>query len=131
MIRLDDAKHRQALTLPQACQWIGDKTGKTPATSTAWRWVLRGVRGGIKLESFRIGGTTYTTPEMLSRFVEQTTNAIPTSSTPAATAATVVAADHETRRREIAAAQERLREICKPKRGSKPRDPQPNVGRSR
>lgn len=124
MIRLDEAKHRQALTLAQACQWIGTRTGKTPATSTAWRWVLRGVRGGIKLESFRLGGTTFTTPAMIEQFIERTTGA--TAARPDAVDPLVVAADHEARRQEIAAAQGRLQQLCAPKRSRRRRDDHPH-----
>jgi hypothetical protein len=112
---------KEAMTLPQACQWIGQKTGKTPATSTAWRWVLRGVRGGIRLESFCIGGTRYTTPDMVQRFIDRTSNTI------AATTATTTSAsveqfgqpDHAARRQEIASAQQRLRDFCAPRRRSR------------
>jgi hypothetical protein len=118
MIRLDDRKHREALTLPQVCQWIGERTGKTPATSTAWRWVLRGVRGGIKLESFRIGGTTFTTPEMVRRFIDRTSATVQASRSSPAIAAPAPT-DHDARRREIAAAQEQLRRINAPRRRRK------------
>ncbi len=106
-----------AMTLPKACVFLGERTGKTPATSTAWRWVLRGVRGGIKLEVFRIGGITYTTPEMIERFIARTSGTLPQPSTPNVRAdLQAVAVDHDARRREIATAQSRLRELCSPKR---------------
>ena len=41
------------------------------ATSTAWRWCLRGCRG-VTLESFALGGRRYSTIEAFARFVEQT-----------------------------------------------------------
>jgi hypothetical protein len=119
MIRFDDGNERQALTLPKACQWIGERTGKTPATSTAWRWVLRGVRGGIKLESFRVGGTTFTTPEMLKRFIDRTSATIASSNASPSIGTAAPAADHDARRQEIAAAQDRLRQLCEPKRRRK------------
>ena len=116
MNRLEDARHRDAMTLPKACEWIGLKTGKTPATSTIWRWTLRGVRGGIKLESFRIGGTTYTTPRMVEEFIERTSfDAARSLPQPSATPAV----DADARRREIATAQDRLRQLCAPKRRAK------------
>jgi hypothetical protein len=113
MIRLDDGRHGGAMTLPKACEWIGERTGKTPATSTIWRWTLRGVRGGIKLESFRVGGTTFTTPAMVAEFIERTSFAEPFRLPERSQA---VELDVETRRQEIAAAQDRLRAICAPKR---------------
>jgi hypothetical protein len=122
MIRLDTAKAEGPMTLPQACQWIGEQTGRTPATSTMWRWVLRGVRGGIRLESFRVGGTNYTTREMVQRFIDRTSqSAITVNVSPAGVIVTSdpTAADDDRRREQIAVAQERLAEICAPKR--KPR----------
>jgi len=122
MFRIDNAKREGPMTLPQACQWIGEQTGRTPATSTIWRWVLRGVRGGIRLESFRVGGTSYTTREMLQRFIHRTSQSAATVSiAPAGVIVTGDAAadDHDHRREQIAVAQERLKEICVPKR--KPR----------
>jgi len=34
-----------------------------------WRWVLYGIRGGIKLDSALIGGKRFTSEEALERFV--------------------------------------------------------------
>ncbi len=119
MFRIDNAKHEGPMTLPQACQWLGEQTGRTPATSTIWRWVLRGVRGGTRLESFRVGGTSYTTREMMQRFIDRTSQSTAAVSiSPAGVIATgePTAADHEHRREQIAVAQERLKEICAPKR---------------
>jgi hypothetical protein len=119
VIRIDNAKHEGPMTLPQACQWIGEQTGRTPATSTIWRWVLRGVRGGIRLESFRVGGTSYTTREMVQRFIDRTSQSAATVSvTPAGVIVTSdhAASDDDNRREQIAVAQERLKEICAPKR---------------
>lgn len=122
MIRLDTAKAEGPMTLPQACQWIGEQTGRTPATSTMWRWVLRGVRGGIRLESFRVGGTNYTTREMVQRFIDRTSQSTATVNvSPAGAIVTSdpTDADDDHRREQIAVAQERLAEICALKR--KPR----------
>lgn len=122
MIRLDTAKAEGPMTLPQACQWLGEQTGRTPATSTIWRWVLRGVRGGIRLESFRLGGMTYTTPEFVRRFNDRISKSVATVSvSPAGVIVTSdeTASDDDHRREQIAVAQERLAEICAPKR--KPR----------
>lgn len=41
-------------------------------TSTALRWVLRGV-GGVKLEAVRVGGRWVTSEEALARFVDAQT----------------------------------------------------------
>jgi hypothetical protein len=71
----------------------------------------------VRLESFRIGGTTYTTPEMIERFIERTSQAaVVANVTPAGIE--IVGGDRqdELRREQIAAAQSRLKEICAPKR---------------
>jgi len=110
----------KVMTLPKACAYLGERTGKTPATSTAWRWVLRGVRGGIKLEVLRIGGTTYTTPEMIEQFIARTSaSASPSTAESSRHDPASIAVDHEARRHEIANAQSRLRELCTPKRRSR------------
>ena len=119
MIRIDNAKHEGPMTLPQACQWLGEQTGRTPATSTIWRWVLRGVRGGIRLESFRVGGMTYTTSEFVRRLNDRISKSVATVSvSPAGVIVTSdeTASDDDHRREQIAVAQERLKEICAPKR---------------
>lgn len=121
MIRLDSTDGNRPLTLPAACQWLGERTGKVPATSTMWRWTLRGVRGGVRLESFRIGGTTYTTPAMIRRFIERTSQAagvvvdVSPDGIQVTTAAGAESAG-DRRREQIAAAQQRLKEICAPRR---------------
>lgn len=122
MIRIDNVQHDGAMTLPKACEWISRQTGRTPATSTMWRWVLRGVRGGIRLESFRVGGTSFTTPEMVQRFIDRTTQSaviVNVSPEGVVVPGNTTAGDDDHRREQIAVAQERLAEICAPKR--KPR----------
>lgn len=44
---------------------IGD-----PAIATRWRWCLRGLRGGVKLETILIGNRRYTSKEAVTRFVQ-------------------------------------------------------------
>jgi hypothetical protein len=110
MIRLDCLQPTEPMTLPTACQWLGQRTGRVPATSTMWRWCLKGVRGGVRLESFRVGGTTYVTPAMIQRFIEATS-----ATTPADVAAMPATGD-DSRAKQVAAAQSRLKDICAPKR---------------
>lgn len=123
MIRLDAADSNRPLTLPAACQWLGEQTGKVPATSTMWRWTLKGVRGGVRLESFRIGGVSYTTPAMIGRFIENTSRAavVAVEVSPAGVQVRAPAdGEQDARRRDqIAAAQQRLKEICAPKRATR------------
>jgi len=114
MIRLDCLQPSEPMTLPTACQWLGQRTGRVPATSTMWRWCLKGVRGGVRLESFRIGGVTYVTPSMIQRFIEATSSS--GSGGVASTASmTNVESEGDERHRQIADAQRRLADICKPR----------------
>ena len=41
-----------------------------PSPATMWRWALRGV-DGVKLETFKIGGRRYTTPDSVEKFVSR------------------------------------------------------------
>ncbi len=43
--------------------------GKQVHVTTVYRWINYGVRG-VKLESLKVGGTTYTSTEALQRFAE-------------------------------------------------------------
>ena len=47
-------------------------TGKRIHVSAVYRWLQRGVHG-IRLESIKIGGTTYTSREALQRFADKLT----------------------------------------------------------
>ncbi len=44
--------------------------GRRIHISAVYRWIQRGVRG-VRLESVRIGGTTYTSEEAMQRYAEQ------------------------------------------------------------
>ena len=120
MIQLDKVQPRDPMTLPTACQWIGQRTSRIPATSTMWRWCLKGVRGGIRLESFRVGGTTYVTPAAIERFIERTSATVVDVS-PAGVSVRDESQVVEHRAEQVAAAERRLADICKPrKRGRRP-----------
>jgi hypothetical protein len=114
VIHLDQVQPGEPMTLPTACQWLGQLTGRVPATSTMWRWCLKGVRGGIRLESFRVGGTTYVTPAMIQRFIEATSSSSK-AAVAASSSATGIEGQADERRRQIADAQRRLADICKPR----------------
>lgn len=120
MIRIDTHDTKQPMTLPAACEWLGRHTGKVPATSTVWRWALKGVRGGVRLECFRIGGTTYTTGEMICRFIERTSQTAATVDLSPAGVEVLTSGtpcrQGDQRREQIAAAHQRLSEICAPTR---------------
>jgi len=55
-------------------------TGRRIHISVVYRWITRGL-GGIRLESVKIGGTTYTSKEALQRFADQRSTAKHDSST--------------------------------------------------
>jgi Protein of unknown function (DUF1580) len=55
--------------------------GKRVHISAFYRWVSVGVRG-VRLESLKVGGTTYTSLEALQRFAVQLSRPEPTSSGP-------------------------------------------------
>ena len=114
MIQLDKVQPREPMTLPTACQWIGQRTGRVPATSTMWRWCLKGVRGGIRLESFRVGGRAYTTPAAIERFIERT-SATTVEVSPAGVSMLDEGQVADRRAQQVAAAQQRMSEICKPR----------------
>lgn len=44
--------------------------GKTLHISAVYRWTLRGIRG-VRLETVKVGGTTYTSREAIQRFSER------------------------------------------------------------
>jgi hypothetical protein len=122
MIQLDKVQPTEPMTLPTACQWLGQHTGRVPATSTMWRWCLKGVRGGIRLECFRVGGTTFVTPAAIQRFLERTsaTTAVDVSPAGVRVRDELQVVDH--RADQVAAAQQRLADICRPRRrGRRPR----------
>ena len=45
-------------------------TGRRIHISAVYRWMARGFRG-VRLESVKIGGTTYTSKEAMQRFADQ------------------------------------------------------------
>jgi len=62
-------------------------TGKRVHISAVYRWLLRGIRG-VRLESLKIGGTTYTSKEALQRFADRLTSPAHVSDTVPATTLT-------------------------------------------
>jgi Protein of unknown function (DUF1580) len=42
-----------------------------PHIATVYRWMMRGVRGGIKLETALVGGSRWTSVEAIQRFVDR------------------------------------------------------------
>ena len=47
------------------------RNGRHPDITTIWRWASRGVRGGIKLKSWIIGGSRVTTSAAIEEFLAE------------------------------------------------------------
>ena len=78
-----DTQHENLILVARA------KLPGNPSIATRWRWIQRGVRGGVKLESIIIGGQRYTSAEAVARFIARL-NApgdVPAPTLPAAEAA--------------------------------------------
>lgn len=70
MLRLDDANLVPLRDVPRLLP--ARPSGKRVHISAVYRWVQRGVRG-VRLETIRVGGTTYTSREALQSFAEELT----------------------------------------------------------
>jgi hypothetical protein len=62
-----DVQTESLVSLPDACKLIPG----TPHLATVHRWRLRGVRGGVKLETCLCGGRRFTSVEAVQRFVDR------------------------------------------------------------
>jgi hypothetical protein len=67
LIDLNNEKLMRLVDVPKALP--RRRTGKRLHISAVYRWAQRGIRG-VKLETIKIGGTTYTSREALQRFAE-------------------------------------------------------------
>lgn len=70
-------KDETRISLSEASRLLADRG--TPASHMSlWRWCVRGKRAShgpkIFLEAERVGRNLYTTPEAITRFVEQVTD---------------------------------------------------------
>ena len=95
------------------CRLPPRKSGRRVHISAVYRWIKHGVRGGIRLEAVKIGGSAYTSKEALQRFIEQLSESM-TSPAPSARAAS-------SRQKQIDAATRRVTAIIegrKPKKRS-------------
>ena len=54
------------LTLAQAAKLIPHR----PSANTLWRWSTKGLQG-VKLQTFKVGRSRCTTPEMLASFIRE------------------------------------------------------------
>jgi hypothetical protein len=73
------AKTEQLLTLEEACQCplltMSRRSKRSIPYSTLYRWVSRGVKGGVVLESIVIGGVRMVSEDAIKRFIEAATEA--------------------------------------------------------
>ena len=63
------------LTVTQARDIISQATGRRPDKATIHRWIKRGV-GGTRLEAIRVGSSTLTSAEAITRFITARTAAL-------------------------------------------------------
>lgn len=54
-----------ALPLSQAAKLIPGR----PSQDTLRRWIHKGIRGGVKLDAFRVGGAIFTTEKAIEEFL--------------------------------------------------------------
>ena len=85
--------------------------GKTVNLATVYRWMQRGVCGGIRLEFAKVGGMTYTSVEALQLFSERVTAARTGGPAPPP-------APPASRRRRIEQARRQVEEIFRRKPGT-------------
>jgi hypothetical protein len=73
--RVIDLQNEQTLRLHDArkLKWLKGRDGGRVDIGTLRRWALKGIKG-IKLETVRIGTTTYTSIESCLRFIERLSN---------------------------------------------------------
>ena len=77
-----DIHNEHLMQLSEAADWLPRHRGKKIHLSTLWRWAKRGVQG-VRLETIRIGGRTYTSREALQRFaIRRTVQPTPTDNEP-------------------------------------------------
>lgn len=72
-----DTRAEKLLTLTEAAKSVPNVGGKRPHVSTIFRWTRDGVRGGVKLETVRIGRRICTSREALERFFQAASEAEP------------------------------------------------------
>lgn len=70
-----DIENESILNLTEAAKALPPIGGKRPHINTLHRWTTRGVRGGIRLETARIGRRLVTSREALQRFVKAVSDA--------------------------------------------------------
>jgi hypothetical protein len=60
----------QLIPINSACEYFRDEFGRTVHPTTLHRWATRGIRGGVKLSSFVLGGRRFTNQTAIRLFLE-------------------------------------------------------------
>jgi hypothetical protein len=70
-------------TLSPVLPLIRAKLGVSPSPATLWRWVNRGVSGGVRLRAVRVGKRLFSSEQWVTEFIsgQQPTSPTPTSPT--------------------------------------------------
>lgn len=77
-----DIMYEEVVNLTEASKLLPPVNGKRVHINTLHRWSTRGVRGGIRLETARIGRRLVTSREALQRFVKAVSDAPAPEPTP-------------------------------------------------
>lgn len=64
-----DIENESILSLTEATKVLPSIDGRRPHVSTLWRWAMKGIRGGVRLETARLGRRVITSKEALQRFI--------------------------------------------------------------
>lgn len=102
-----DFQNEHLLSLSEAARSIPAIDGRRPHPSTLFRWMVSGIRGGVRLEHARIGRRMVTSKEALQRFIDAVSEAPAPQHTPAPAPAPKRRTEKQ-RARDIAAAKKRL-----------------------
>ena len=70
-----DPDREKLLPINKIPAHVEKRTGKRPSLPTSYRWINRGIAGGIRLEVIAIGGSLYCSEESLNRFFREVTAA--------------------------------------------------------
>lgn len=67
-------------TLSPVLPLIRAKLGVSPSPATLWRWVNRGVSGGVRLRAVRVGKRLFSSEQWVTEFISGQQPTSPTSS---------------------------------------------------
>ena len=68
-------------TLSPILPLLRTRLGVSPSPATVWRWVNRGVSGGVRLRAVRVGKRLFSSEQWVAEFIngQQPTSPTPTS----------------------------------------------------